>query len=70
LKGGTPLFGVIGLGGRFVSSGGCLDANVDAGRGRCCLGVGTGGGGVVGLGVGLLRDYGITKQFPRMSRHR
>jgi hypothetical protein len=54
LGGGTPTFGgAVGLGGRFVSSGGCLGANVDSGR--CRLGVGSGGGDVVGLGLSLLQ---------------
>jgi hypothetical protein len=46
--------GAVGLGGHFISSGGCLGTNVDSGGGRCRLGVGTGGGDLVGLGLSIL----------------
>jgi hypothetical protein len=72
LEGGTPTFGgAVGLGGRFGGCGCCLGAGVDSGGdGGCRLGVDTGGGDSVGLGLGLLQENGTTEECTRMGRHR
>ena len=59
-----------GLCGRFSGLGCGLGAEVDGSGGGCRLGVDTGGGDVVGLGLGVLYQNSSAEECTRMGRHR